>query len=134
MDESKSREKAEGPDQYPENHDRRQRCSQHTDLTTYNQFAILVIYRLLLDRLSKRPNFSDDNFIGFLATHLVLEEGIPDIFCHFRHGQNVILRFLVSLDADTIVEHGPVIPNRPKSAREELTQLQVGVNPDYLLE
>ena len=72
--------------------------------------------------------------MGFLAAHLVLKEGIPDIFCHFRHGQNVILRFFISLDADTTVEHIPVILNRPESAREELAQLQVGADPDHLLE
>ena len=57
-----------------------------------------------------------------IATHLVFEEGIPDIFRHSRHGQNVILTFLVSLGADTIEEHVPVVPDQAESAGRELAQ------------
>jgi len=56
----------------------------------------------------------------FFAAHLVLEECVPDIFCHSRHGQNVTLAFLVSLGANTIVEDEAVIPNCPESAGREL--------------
>jgi hypothetical protein len=69
-----------------------------------------------------RPNFSDDGRVGFSATHLVLEERILDIIRHFRHSQNVALRILVSLDANTVAQHGAFIPNQLEGARRELAQ------------
>jgi hypothetical protein len=58
--------------------------------------------------------------VSFVVTHLVLEEGVPDIFRHSGHSLNVVLTFLVSLGVDAIVERVPVIPDQPESARREL--------------
>ena len=59
------------------------------------------------------------------ATYLVLEERVPDIFCHSGHGQNVILAFLISMGTDSIAEGGALIPNHPESTMRELAQLLV---------
>ena len=66
------------------------------------------------------------------TTHLVFEECIPDIFRHARHGQNVILTSLVSLNVDTIAEHNAVISDQLESARRELARSWV--NPGHILE
>jgi hypothetical protein len=68
----------------------------------------------------KVSNFSDNDYVGVFATHLVLEERSLNIICHFGHGQNVALRFPVPLDADTIAQHGAFIPNPLEGARREL--------------
>ena len=57
-----------------------------------------------------------------LATHLVLKERILDIIHHLRHSQNIPLRFLVSLDADTIAQLIAFIPNQFEGARGGLAQ------------
>ena len=67
--------------------------------------------------------------MGSFATHLVLEERIPDILCHSGHSQNVGLGFLVSLDTDAIVERNAVIPDPPESSEKELAESWVGVIP-----
>jgi hypothetical protein len=69
-----------------------------------------------------------------VVTNLIVEEGIPDIFHHFRHSQNVILRFLVAFDTDATVEHAPVVPGRPESAGRQLARPWVGIGPDHPLE
>ena len=58
----------------------------------------------------------------FWAIHLILEERVSYIFRHSGHSQDVTLTFLVSIDADAIVEHNAVIPNRLESAGKELVQ------------
>ena len=63
----------------------------------------------------------------------MVEEGIPDAIRHFRHGQNIVLTFLIALDTDAIVKRVPTVPNRPESARRELVQLRVGVDSDHQL-
>jgi hypothetical protein len=69
-----------------------------------------------------------------VVTNLVVEETIPDIFHHFRHSQNIVLRLLITLDADVIVENVPFISDRPESAARELVQPWVGVSFDHSLE
>ena len=39
----------------------------------------------------------------FIATHLILEEGVPNIFCHSGRTRNVARAFLVALGVDAIV-------------------------------
>ena len=68
------------------------------------------------------------------ATYLVLEECIPGIFHHSGHDQNVVLTFLVSLDADTIVERDGLISDRPESAGRGSAYLLLGIYRDHLLE
>jgi hypothetical protein len=53
---------------------------------------------------------------------------------HSGHGQNVILRFLVALGTDVIVDHVPLAPDRCEGARMELARLWVGVGSNHLLE
>ena len=60
-------------------------------------------------------NFSGDGRLRFVDTYLVLEEGIPDVFCHCGHNQNVIWTFLIAMGVDTIVERVPVVPDQPES-------------------
>ena len=73
--------------------------------------------------------------MGFFATHLILEERVPDIFRHSGHSQNVTLTFLVSLDTDTVVERDAIIPDQSESAKRESAQRSwVEVDPDHLLE
>ena len=72
--------------------------------------------------------------MGHFTTHLVLEEGIPDVFRHSGDSQHVILTFLVSRSTDAIVERDTVIPNQFESARGELAQSQVGIYDAHLLE
>jgi len=58
--------------------------------------------------------------MGRSTTHLVLEDGISDVFCHSGNSQDVALTFLVSLSTDAIVERDAIIPNQLESARGEL--------------
>ena len=57
--------------------------------------------------------------MGFATTNLVVEEGIPDIFCDSGHSLNITLTFLVALGADAVVKHVRILPDRPESTREE---------------
>ena len=82
---------------------------------------------------AEHPNFSDTPR-GIFATHLILEERVPDIFRHSRHCQNVALTFLISLGTDAIVERDAIIPDQPESARKELAHSWARVDPDHLLE
>jgi len=70
----------------------------------------------------------------FFATHLVLEECIPDIFNYFRHSQNVTLTFLISLGVDTVVEHGTLIPNQLEGTGGESALLWVWIDHNHPLE
>ena len=65
---------------------------------------------------------------------MILEEDVSYIFRHSGHSQDVALTFLVSLDADTIVEYDAVIPNRLESAGKELVQSWAGADLGHLLE
>ena len=65
---------------------------------------------------------------------MILEERVSYILRHFGHSQDVTLTFLVSIDADAIVEYNAVIPNRLESAGKELVQSRAGVDPGHLLE
>ena len=58
MGEFTSGGRAKGPNLNPGSDGRRQMCSQRVGSTTHNKPATLVIYRPLLGRLSKRPDFS----------------------------------------------------------------------------
>ena len=60
--------------------------------------------------------------MGIFTTHLELEEHILDIVHHLRHSQNVTLRFLISLDTDTIAQLVAFIPNQLEGARGGLAQ------------
>ena len=79
-------------------------------------------------------NFSDNDYVGSFATHLVLEEGVLNIIRHFGHGQNVTLGFPVPLGADTIAQHSAFIPNQLEGARRKLVQSGAGVGLGHLLE
>ena len=70
----------------------------------------------------------------FSATHLVLEERFLDIIRHFGHGQNITLRFLAPLDADTIAQHGAFVPDQLEGAGRELARSGAGVGLGHLLE
>ena len=65
---------------------------------------------------------------------MVLEEGVPYIFCHSGRGQNVALAFFITLGIDSIVECVAVVPDQPESAKRELAWRWVGTDSDYLLE
>ena len=64
---------------------------------------------------------------------MILEEGISYIFRHSGDGQDVTLTFLISLNADTIVERDAVIPNQLESAGKELVQSRAEVDLGRLL-
>lgn len=57
-----------------------------------------------------------NNRMNFIVTNLVGEEGIPDIFCHSGHGQNVILTFPIVWGTNPLVECVPIILDRPEGA------------------
>ena len=101
---------------------------------THNQFTILVKHRPLLIHLSKYLKLVKQQRHGFSATHLVLEECIPDILRHSRHSQDVTLTFLISIDANTIVEHDAVIHDQLESSRKELAQSRAEIDLGHLLE
>ena len=105
-------------------------------LATHDKPATLVVHRTLLSRLSTVPVLvaRQPRRSCAIATHLVLEEGIPDIFRHCGHSQNVILTLLVSLGVDATEEHIPIVPNRPESARRELALPWIRTHSGYLLE
>ena len=67
------------------------------------------------------------------ATHLILEECVPDTLRHFRHSQNVPLTFFVPLGTDTIMEDEAIILDLPEGAESESAQSQVGINCIHLL-
>ena len=64
---------------------------------------------------------------------MILEEGISYIFRHSGDGQDVTLTFLISLNADAIVERDAVIPNQLESAGKELVQSRAEVDLGRLL-
>ena len=61
--------------------------------------------------------------MSFVITDLIIKKGVPDVFHHPRHGQNIVLAFLIVLCGDAIVEHLPFISNRPESAKRESAPL-----------
>ena len=65
---------------------------------------------------------------------MILEERVSYIFRHSGDGQDVTLTFLVSLNADAIVERDAVIPNQLESAGKELVQSRDEVDLGHLLE
>jgi hypothetical protein len=76
---------------------------------------------MLLGRLSTRPVLVSQGPREFRVTNPISgENGIPDIFRHFRHSQCIALEFLVVLGSDATVEHVPIIPNRLESAGRKL--------------
>ena len=98
---------------------------------THNQPATLVVYRALLGRLLECVRVLVPQSLCNLcaiATHLVFEEGIPDILRHLRHGQNVVRTLFVVLVIEATVERVPVIPNQPESTRKESAWQRVGPN------
>lgn len=65
-----------------------------------------------------------------VATYLVLEESIPDVFRHSGNSQNVAWTFLVVLDVYPIVERVPFIPDQPESASRKSARKRVGIDSD----
>ena len=57
--------------------------------------------------------------IRFVATNLIVKKGITDVFCDFGHGLDIVLRFLVALNADAIAQLVPGIPDELQSASKE---------------
>ena len=57
-----------------------------------------------------------------MSTHLIINNGIPNIVRHCGRGLNIVLTILVTLGTDAIAEHFPTIPNQPQGSRRELTQ------------
>ena len=82
---------------------------------THNQATILLIYRPLLNLLSKNPTSVHNSSLGFVVTYLIFEEGIPDIFRDSGRSQDVDLTFLVVLGIDAVAECVPVFPNQLES-------------------
>ena len=65
---------------------------------------------------------------------MILEECVSYILRHSGDGQDVTLTFLVSLNADAIVERDAVIPDQLESAGKELVQSRAEVDLGRLLE
>ena len=95
-------------------------CARHTDLTTHNLFAILIMYRLLLGHLPEVPILVPRlEYMRFATTNLIVKEGIPDVFHYSRYSLNIIFTFLIPHNVHTIVECAPTISDKPESAMGE---------------
>ena len=51
--------------------------------------------------------------IQSVVTNPVIKEGITDVFSNSGHSLNIVLRFLVALGTDAIVQHVPGVPDLP---------------------
>ena len=91
-------------------------CTHDTASATHDQLALFFVYRSLLDYLLKNSKLVHDCRQIFIVAHLVLEEGVPDVFCDFRRSQDIVTTFLVVLSVDGIAECIPVIPDQSESA------------------
>ena len=71
--------------------------------------------------------------MSIVSTHLIVDDGVPDVVRHCGHGLDVVLTLLVAA-VDAIAERSTVIPNQPKSARRASTRRWIRVDSDYSLE
>ena len=79
----------------------------------YNSVHILPV----AGRPVKASRFQrHDSHVSLVTTNLVVEEGIPNLFCNSRHGLDIVLTFLVVLDVDAIAKHVGLIPDQPEGA------------------
>ena len=70
----------------------------------------------------------------FVATNLIVEKSVPDIFRHSGYSLNIVLTFLIPLGVYAVVERIPIVPDQDKSAEGVLARLRVRVDSVYLLE
>jgi len=57
--------------------------------------------------------------VSSAATNLIVEEGVPDVFCDSGCSLNIVWTIFVALDVDAGAERVSLIPNQREGTRRE---------------
>ena len=69
-----------------------------------------------------------------MATDLIVEERIPNVFCDPGGNLNIVLTILVVLGIDAITKGVALVSDRPEGTGRESARWWVGVDSGHVLE